>query len=201
MKTACIIAIIGTLIATITGIVPPAKPTQAETSEAKVAEKIAQSEEKPIEARPIDLPWEVKTSVAGGHVDKINAAIATYKAQGLTKEGAAYIVGNFLQEKTSAFITGDPCGGLLGDGGLAHGYGQWHPGRRADMPCDSTAQLIWALNVEMPRDAKNNGYGCLCDALRGNDVGLITKRIKQWERYGHEGYRFDYGAQILDQLQ
>lgn len=165
------------------------------------AESVATIEQAPQTAPVEDKPWTVGIAVNGVAPEVINRALAVYKSQGLSKAGASYIIGNFMQEKRSAFVTLDPCGGTLGDGGAAHGFGQWHPARRVDMPCGFDEQLIWALTVEMPRDAAGNGYGCLCDALRADDVSEIIYRIQRWERYGHEGSRFQYGAEILANIQ
>ena len=161
-------------------------------------ESVAQE---PTPPAPVDKPWTVTTVIQGVAPDTINRALAVYNSQGLSKTGAAYIIGNFMQEKRSAFITLDPCGGTLGDGGAAHGFGQWHPARRVDMPCGFDEQLIWAVNVEMPRDAGHNGYANLGDRLKTDNVDDIIYGIKQWERYGHEGSRFQYGAEILANIQ
>lgn len=142
--------------------------------------------------------WSVSRPVGSVEAKHINAALAIYQELGLSKTGAAYIVGNFVQESPRAFV--NPCE-QYGDGGQALGFGQWHPGRRADMPCGVREQLIWAYKVEMPRDAAGGGYVALSERLRGNDAAYIMQGIQQWERYGHEGARYQYGQQILAEIQ
>lgn len=142
--------------------------------------------------------WEIINSpreLVG--VEKINASLAHYQNMGMSKQGAAYLVGNFIQEKPSAFIDGNPCAGVMGDGGRAHGFGQWHPDRRFDMPCGFEEQLSWAVNTEMVRDTPD-----LKQALFdiNSSPSTIAYLIKKWERYGEEGNRFYYGESILSQL-
>lgn len=164
--------------------VPQAKPVEAPKSEP-----------------PKPQPWVISASPNGG-TNNVNRALAHLQSMGLTKQGAAMIVGNFLQEKPSAFVTGDPCSGTLGDGGKAHGFGQWHPGRRADMPCGFIEQLTWAIDTEMVRDHKNGGGHNLSALLRDPSATeyQLDAAIKKWERYGHKGKRFEYGVSILAQL-
>lgn len=165
--------------------VPTAKPAEAE---------------KPKEP-PRPAPWAIAESPNGG-TPNVNKALELYQSMGLTKQGAAMLIGNFLQEKPSAFATGDPCGGVLGDGGAAHGLGQWHPGRRYDMPCGFDEQLKWAVNVEMVRD-NNKGGGHNLNALLKDPSATpaqLDYAIKGWERYGTKGSRYEYGIAILNQL-
>lgn len=146
--------------------------------------------------KPVEK-WAVNHPVGQVAPEHINHALAVYKRMGLSKAGAAYLVGNFAQESPHEFTS--PCS-HYGDGGAALGFGQWHTARRVDMPCDVTKQLKWAVNVEMPRDAAGNGYASLSDRLRSNDVADIVYGIRQWERYGVEGLRFTYGAQIYNSI-
>lgn len=145
--------------------------------------------------------WAIQNSPNGG-TSYVNKALALYQNMGLTKQGAAMLIGNFLQEKPSAFATGDPCGGAPGDGGLAEGFAQWHPGRRGDMPCGFTEQLKWAVDVEMVRDNERGGGHNLAGLLRtpSSSIGQLDAGIKAWERYGTKGLRYDYGVYILNQL-
>lgn len=150
---------------------------------------------------PKPAPWSVDSSPNGG-TELVNKAIALYQSMGLTKQGTAMIVGNFLQEKSSAFVTGEPCGGTAGDGGLAMGFGQWHPGRRTDMPCGFNEQLTWAVNIEMVRDDQHNGGHSLSGLLRDPNATpeQLDRAIYLWERYGHKGLRYEYGIALLNQL-
>ena len=159
--------------------------------------------EQPEPAKPAEpprpTPWAAITSPNGG-TDYVNKALAHYQDMGMTKQGAAMLVGNFLQEMPSAFATGDPCHSSgISDGGLALGFGQWHPGRRTDMPCGFTEQLTWAVNVEMERDGGGKQLRPLL--FDGNaTAGQIDYGLKLWERYGIKGSRYQFGIDILNQL-
>ncbi len=163
-------------------------------AEAKPVEIPKPVEQPPAPAVPQPQAWAVTESPHKRvPVETINVALAHLQKKGLSKEGAAYLVGNFVGE--SYLI---PCG-QYGDGGKAHGLAQWHPGRRQDMPCGFIEQLDWAIDVEMVRDSKGN-YPCPCEALKTADIGTIKLRLKQWERYGVEGDRWAYAAAIYKQL-
>lgn len=136
--------------------------------------------------------WAVTYSpVAAVSIDTVNQALAHYQDMGMSRQGAAYLVGNFMSESHL-----DPCG-TPGDGGQALGLGQWHPGRRTDMPCDYIEQLTWAVNVEMVRDTP---------ALRGvlfdpnASVYTIMASIQSWERWGTLGARWVYAQAIINQI-
>lgn len=124
-------------------------------------------------------------------VSTINRAVQHLQNMGLSKQGTAYLVGNYLGE--SSLI---PCGNW-GDGGRAHGFGQWHPGRRQDMPCGFEEQLTWSVNVEMVRDTPQL-RNVLFDS--NSDVETIKHWIYRWERWGVLGSRWVYAAAIHQQL-
>jgi len=137
--------------------------------------------------------WLVSTSPNGNvTVDEINTALSTYKNMGMTKLSAAYLVGNFI---TESFLK--PCS-QPGDGGLALGLAQWHPGRRQDMPCDYVEQLKWAVDVEMQRDSPAS-RSTLFDP--NASVEQIQQALKNWERWGVLGARWVYAANIYSQIQ
>lgn len=146
-------------------------------------------------AQPVvakSAPWAVTYSpVATVSVDTVNQALAHYQDMGMSKQGAAYLVGNFMSESHL-----DPCG-TPGDGGQALGLGQWHPSRRYDMPCDYAAQLTWAVNTEMVRDTP-----ALRDVLfdPNADTYTIMIYIQKWERWGTLGARWVYAQAIINQL-
>lgn len=183
--------------ATVAAAPKPSAPTS--TLPAAKATEAPAVQPQPAPGRP--TPWAIQNSPNGG-TDNVNKALALYQDMGLTKQGAAMLIGNFLQEKPSAFATGDPCGGVPGDGGLAEGLGQWHPGRRADMPCGFTDQLKWAVDVEMVRDNERGGGHNLAALLRDPNAttGQLDAAIKAWERYGTKGARYEYGIAVLAQL-
>jgi hypothetical protein len=140
--------------------------------------------------------WAVETSPHSAvDVERINEVIGILQEEGLSKQGTAYLTGNFIAE--SYLI---PCG-KFGDGGLAQGLAQWHPGRRVDMPCELKEQIKWALNVEMPRDAGRN-YPNLANTLKDATASpqMIMTGLRSWERWGIEGNRRMYGENIYNQL-
>jgi len=138
--------------------------------------------------------WAVKTSPHPQvSVGAINRMLAHLQKKGLSKQGAAYLTGNFIGESHLV-----PCGNV-GDGGQAEGFAQWHPGRRYDMPCGFIEQLDWAIDVEMVRDSAGS-YPCLCEALKTSDTALIMLRLQQWERWGLLGNRWIYATNIYSQL-
>lgn len=164
---------------------PVEVPTTTQAEEVKVV---------PEPTPPVPERYAVSSSPHGAvSVDTINLALGVYQDMGMTKQGAAYLVGNFIAE--SKMI---PCG-LYGDGGLAQGLGQWHPSRRQDMPCDLVEQLKWAVNTEMVRDYGGHKLKAwLFDPSASADT--ISLGLKQWERYGLEGNRRLYGDKIFNQL-
>lgn len=141
--------------------------------------------------------WAVASSPHGRvSVEQINAALAHLQAKGLTKQGAAYLVGNYIAE---SYLT--PCG-VWGDGGQAHGLAQWHPGRRQDMPsdCALNVQLDWAIDVEMKRDGGGTQLYPMLFDLNATAAQLLHG-MYLYERYGVEGNRSAYGSDILRQIQ
>lgn len=142
---------------------------------------------------PKPVRWTVSsTPLPAATVENVNTALAIYQDMGMSKQGAAYLIGNFMGE--SHLI---PCGNY-GDGGQAHGLGQWHPGRRHDMPCDYQEQLRWAVDVEMQRDSPAT-RAVLFD--QGASIYQIQSGIQNWERWGTLGARWVYAANVYAQLQ
>lgn len=111
----------------------------------------------------------------------------------MPKLAAAYLIGNFIGESHLK-----PCDTIKGDGGRAWGLAQWHPGRRADMPCDYVAQLHWAIDVEMQRDSPDS-KATLFNPNSG--VADIQQALKNWERWGTLGARWVYAANIYAQIE
>lgn len=146
---------------------------------------------------PKPATWAVTSSPhARVSVERINEVLAHLQAKGLTKQGAAYLTGNFIAEN---YLSPDGCDG---DGGTACGLGQWRFGRREGMPAELIPQLDWAIDVEMPRDHSRGGghnmHGLLYDA-NATRADLL-QGLKGWERYGVEGNRGVYGDAIYAQL-
>jgi len=108
--------------------------------------------------------------------------------QGLSPQGAAYLAGNLNQESNL-----DPA---TPNGGLAQLQGV----RAVNMPKDLRGQLDFLLNVEIERDG---GSPQLSELLRDpeGDVEEIKQALRDWERYGTAGKRFEYGEQILEAIQ
>lgn len=186
----------------VVGQVEISQPVQAQDLRGTSVPLTKQSEA-PVPTPPAPAPappevWDVASSPhARVSVDQINQMLALFKAKGVTKQGAAYLTGNFIAE---SYLL--PCAAERGDGGLAWGLAQWHPGRRADMPCELAAQVDWAIDVEMPRDAAAGRYRSLKDVLYDPNAGRadFLQGFKQWERYGVEGNRAVYGDAIMSQL-
>lgn len=175
--------------------IPPLPDAEA-SKKAEVKQSKQTEVEKP--KKKIIKKWAVKTSPKYGvSAERINIVLAHFQKRKMTKKASAYLVGNFLAESGL-----EPCAGVKGDGGLAWGLGQWHPDRRYDMPCGLIAQLDWAIDVEMPRDAQNNGYTSLKTRLyskKETREGLLLG-FSQWERYGLEGGRATFGDAVYSQL-
>lgn len=168
---------------------------QVETVEAVQVSTVIEEKIEPLPQIEI-VRWAIVTSPHSGvSVDTINMFLAHLQDKGLTKEGSAYLVGNYIAESRLV-----PCGDNYGDGGYAYGLGQWHPDRRTDMPCDALQQLDWSIDTEMPRDASQMGYTCLCEALYTADIQLIKHLTQKWERWGIEGKRWYYSEHIYNQL-
>jgi hypothetical protein len=151
----------------------------------------------PVVAQPEPTPvaparWAVTWVDRAATVEQVNTALAVYQDMGMSKQGAAYLIGNFMQE--SHLI---PCADIKGDGGLAWGLGQWHPTRRQDMPCGYVEQLTWAVNVEMVRDTP-----ALRDVLFDPNASIETIQVMlhKWERWGTLGVRWQYANTIYQQL-
>lgn len=163
----------------------PAEPTPEPTP-------ITAVEPQPEPTPVVPARWAVTWVDRAATVEQVNIALAVYQDMGMSKQGAAYLIGNFMQE--SHLI---PCADIKGDGGLAWGLGQWHPTRRQDMPCDYVEQLKWAVNVEMVRDTP-----ALRDVLFDPNASIETIQVMlhKWERWGTLGLRWQYSNTIYQQL-
>lgn len=139
-------------------------------------------------------PWTVKSDPSGkGLTPKINQALAIYQAMGMTKQGAAMLVGNFIAESGL-----DPSN-CRGDGGTACGLGQWRGNRQAGLPSTYVAQLKWAVEVEMVRDS--GGHELKANLFNPNaTTKVIYKGLSQWERWGVAGDRYAIGQALLAQI-
>lgn len=174
-------------------LLPVAKASSESGTKKATAEIAPLVNEMPI-ANKASSSWAVKTSPHPDvSVATINRMLAHLQKKGFSKQGAAYLTGNFIGESHLV-----PCGNV-GDGGQAEGFAQWHPGRRYDMPCGFIEQLDWAIDVEMVRDSAGS-YPCLCEALKTSDTALIMLRLQQWERWGVLGNRWIYATNIYSQL-
>jgi hypothetical protein len=160
-------------------------------------EKVAAVAPVPQPEPPKPAPWAVTASPHGRvSVEQINVVLAHLQAKGLTKQGAAYLTGNFIAEN---YLSPDGCDG---DGGTACGLGQWRFGRREGMPAELIPQLDWAIDVEMPRDDSRGGNHNMRGLLFDPNAGRadLLQGFKGWERYGVEGNRGIYGDAIYAQL-
>lgn len=151
----------------------------------------------PVPEPPKPAPWAVTSSPHGRvSVERINIVLAHLQAKGLSKQGAAYLTGNFIAEN---YLSPDGCNG---DGGTACGLGQWRFGRKEGMPPELIPQLDWAIDVEMPRDDSRGGGHNLHNVIKDPNAtpAQLLAALKGWERYGLEGNRSVYGAAIYAQL-
>lgn len=126
-------------------------------------------------------------------MDRINQALELYQSIGLTKQGAAMLIANFITESSL-----DPQG-CRGDGGTACGLGQWRFGRRAGLPEGYTQQLRWAVEVEMVRDYGGHKLKQYLFDPAASPADILAG-LKAWERWGIEGNRHAVGLGILSQI-
>lgn len=138
------------------------------------------------------------SSLNGVDPSKIKRAINFYLSKGLSIEGTAYLVGNYIQESSLDHqIVND-----FGNTGLA----QWDSNRQqfgGGIPLgdnDFENQLGWALE-EMVSDGNLMGHN-VRSALNGSDIQAIMSGLSAWERYGgnEQGSRYRYGAQLLEAI-
>lgn len=171
--------------------------------ELKAADVILQTEKAaavapaPQPEPPKPAPWAVQSSPHGRvSVERINQVLAHLQAKGLTKQGAAYLTGNFIAE---SYLEPHNC---EGDGGTACGLGQWRFSRQEGMPVELIPQLDWAIDIEMERDnSRGGGHNLRALLFDGNATRAdLQHGFKLWERYGIEGNRATYGDAIYAQL-
>ena len=113
---------------------------------------------------------------------------------GLTKQGAAMLIGNFIAESGL-----DPQG-CRGDRGTACGLGQWRFGRTEGLPEGYLEQLRWAVEIEMVRDFGGHHLKELLVNPAASSADIMVG-LKAWERWGFEGGRRAFGLEILSQIQ
>jgi len=144
---------------------------------------------------PVNVP-------SGDVKDRAKAAFQFYKSKGFSDSGAAYMVGNLMQESML-----DPAAN--GDNGHAWGLAQW----RSDAA--SGARWIkykeWAAaNNKEPGDfyaqleytiVEGNQYNSGLTKMKGDNVQEHMQFIKAYEGYSEEGNRFGYGQDILNNVQ
>lgn len=141
-------------------------------------------------------------NVPSGKDDKIKAALAFYKSKGFSDSGAAYMVGNLLQESG---LRPD----AIGDNGKAFGLAQW----RIDQASGARwlGYLKWAkANGKQAGDfyaqleytiVEGQKYNAGLTSMKGNDKNAHKRFIKGYEGYSVEGNRFGYAEGILKNYQ
>lgn len=140
------------------------------------------------------MAWIVKSDPSGkGLVNKINTALALYQKKGMTKQGASMLVGNFITE------SGLKPEGCNGDNGTACGLAQWRFSRTDGLPHGFTAQLNWAVDVEMQRSGCGSLRTLLFNPTATPDDIFVG--LKGWERWGVVGDRYAIGKALLAQIQ
>lgn len=137
-------------------------------------------------------------NVPAGKDAKIKEAIAFYKSKGFSDTGAAYMVGNLLQESGL-----NP--GAVGDNGKAFGLAQW----RVDAAAGARwlGYLNWAkTNNKQPGDfyaqleytiVEGQKYNAGLTSMKGSDKNAHKNFIRGYEGYSVEGNRFGFAEDIL----
>jgi len=143
----------------------------------------------------------VPVNVPAGREAKIREAFQFYKSKGFSDTGAAYMVGNLLQESQL-----DPA--AVGDSGHAHGIAQW----RDDAASGARwlTYLDWASNNNKePGDfyaqleytiVEGEKYNAGLTMMKGDNKEDHKKFISGYEGYSEEGDRFGYAEDILRNL-
>lgn len=162
--------------------------------------KVSRDDAKRISEKKTDSPEGSVTpvNVPEGKEEKIKAAIAFYKSKGFSDTGAAYMVGNLLQESGL-----NPS--AVGDNGKAFGLAQWR--------VDQASGARWLGYKEWAK--KNNKqigdfyaqleytivegqtYNNQLLMMKGNNISEHRNFIKGYEGYSEEGNRFGYAEDIL----
>lgn len=162
--------------------------------------KVSRDEAKRISEKKTDSPEGNVTpvNVPEGKDEKIKAAIAFYKSKGFSDTGAAYMVGNLLQESGL-----NPS--AVGDNGKAFGLAQWR--------VDQASGARWLGYKEWAK--KNNKqigdfyaqleytivegqqYNTNLSMMKGNNKSEHRNFIKGYEGYSVEGNRFGFAEDIL----
>ena len=162
--------------------------------------KVSRDEAKRISEKKTDSPEGSVTpvNVPEGKDEKIKAAIAFYKSKGFSDTGAAYMVGNLLQESGL-----NPS--AVGDNGKAFGLAQWR--------VDQASGARWLGYKEWAK--KNNKqigdfyaqleytivegqqYNANLSMMKGNNKSEHRNFIKGYEGYSVEGNRFGFAEDIL----
>lgn len=142
----------------------------------------------------ISPAWTTSVDPSGkGLVEEINQALALYQRIGMTKQGAAMLIANFISE------SGLNPANCEGDGGTACGLGQWRFGRQVGLPVGYEEQLRWAVDTEMIRDSGGHGLKeHLFDPAATPDD--IYTGLKEWERWGVPGSRYAIGVALIENI-
>lgn len=140
--------------------------------------------EKPKKTTPTQSQTTTTPTASSAISGTAGQAAEFYLSQGFTREATAALLGTIQQESNFAH------NGRCGDGGLACGLFQWHPGRRADMPNTFHGQLAFSVR-EMDRDSP----GTSAILKSSNSHWEVRSAIKSWIRWGHEGARWTYADQ------
>jgi len=144
---------------------------------------------------PVNVP-------SGDVKERAKAAFQFYKSKGFSDSGAAYMVGNLMQESSL-----NPAAN--GDNGHAWGLAQWRD--------DAASGARWikykewaAANNKEPGDfyaqleytiVEGNQYNSGLTKMKGDNVQEHMQFIKAYEGYSEEGNRFGYGQDILNNVQ
>jgi hypothetical protein len=155
------------------------------------SKKVSKEKETPGgDVTPVNVPT--------GKDDKIKEALAFYKSKGFSDTGAAYMVGNLLQESG---LRPD----AVGDNGKAFGLAQWR--------IDAASGARWlgyqkwaAQNNKQIGDfyaqleytiVEGLQYNAGLSMMKGNDKSAHKNFVRGYEGYSEEGNRFGFAEDIL----
>ena len=141
-------------------------------------------------------------NVPSSRKERAKLAFAFYKSKGFSDSGAAYMVGNLLQESGL-----DPAAN--GDSGKAWGIAQWREDAASGARWlaykqwatsngyevgDLMAQLEYTI-------VEGNQYNNGLVMMKGDNVEDHKKFVKAYEGYSEEGNRFGYAQDIINNIQ
>lgn len=182
------IVVVAVLISAFASLKPPERQAVVQTSHVEAVQQpekiepvnVSSEPEKPPEPAKIEATQAIAPAAPECGPADPKRVYDILVSIGVPRVAALQQVGSWQHESGL-----DPCQ-KVGDNGVAWGLNSWHPGRRADMPEDLTAQVKWAVQVEMPRDCQS----CYDEFMRADNVWSVRQAIQRSTRWGVEGKRW-----------